>query len=90
MHQDHSQSVSLWNTLLSLHNLMIFCSWFERITITVIIINCITLGSFEPCQDLTVCRGKCQVFKVRLWSAKPLFAPPTSSSSLWFLLLSFR
>ena len=44
---------------------MVVCfSWFERVTITVIVINCITLGSFQPCQDLSVCQGKCQVLKV--------------------------
>ena len=38
--------------------------WFERATMTVIIINCITLGSYEPCQDISVCDGKCQILKV--------------------------
>ena len=37
---------------------------------TVIVINCITLGSFEPCQDLSVCHGKCQVLKVDSWNLK--------------------
>ena len=38
--------------------------WFERVTMTVIIINCITLGSYQPCQDASYCDHKCQILKV--------------------------
>ena len=40
-------------------------SWFERLTMTVILLNCATLGMFQPCED-TVCDSqRCKVLKVR-------------------------
>ena len=38
-------------------------SWFERATMSVIIINCVTLGSYEPCLDEAECDNKCQILK---------------------------
>ena len=29
--------------------------WFERISMTIIMLNCITLGMYEPCSDSTHC-----------------------------------
>ena len=40
-------------------------SWFERLTMTVILLNCATLGMFQPCED-TVCDSqRCKILKVR-------------------------
>ena len=39
-------------------------SWFERITMIVILINCITLGMYKPCADSTTCNRKCFLLKV--------------------------
>ena len=41
-------------------------SWFERITMIVILINCITLGMYKPCADSTTCNRKCLLLKVYL------------------------
>ena len=38
--------------------------WFERVTMTVILINCVTLGMYQPCEDTTICDQKCQMLKI--------------------------
>jgi len=30
-------------------------SWFERISMTIILLNCVTLGMYEPCADSAAC-----------------------------------
>ena len=42
----------------------IMFSWFERATMTVILINCITLGMYQPCEDTSICDQKCKMLKV--------------------------
>ena len=39
--------------------------WFERITIFIIILNCITLGMFKPCEDHLRCHlsTRCIILK---------------------------
>ncbi len=47
---------------------LLFFRWFERITMTVILLNCVTLGMYEPCADSedTDCdTRRCKVLKVR-------------------------
>ena len=46
--------------------LPVVCSWFERLTMTVILVNCVTLGMYEPCPDVKelVCDRNCQILKV--------------------------
>ena len=31
---------------------------------TVILVNCVTLGMYQPCEDTTVCDQKCKLLKV--------------------------
>ena len=38
---------------------MMISSWFERLTMTVILINCVTLGMYKPCADTNICNRKC-------------------------------
>ena len=38
---------------------MMISSWFERLTMTVILINCVTLGMYKPCADTNHCNRKC-------------------------------
>ena len=38
---------------------MVISSWFERLTMTVILINCVTLGMYKPCADTNHCNRKC-------------------------------
>ena len=42
----------------------LYCRWFERVTMIVILINCITLGMYKPCADTTTCNRKCLLLKV--------------------------
>ena len=59
-------------------------SWFERLTMTVILLNCATLGMFQPCED-TVCDSqRCKILKVRRGEGL------ITSYSLHSLHLSFR
>ena len=39
--------------------------YFERLTMTVIMINCVTLGMYQPCEDSGFCDRKCQILKVK-------------------------
>ena len=44
-----------------------FFSWFERISIIVIVINCISLGLYDPCQNKggTDCKtAKCHALEI--------------------------
>ena len=47
-------------------------SWFERLTMTVILVNCVTLGMYQPCEDTTVCDQKCKLLKVEACHEKYL------------------
>ena len=38
---------------------MMISRWFERLTMTVILINCVTLGMYKPCADTNHCNRKC-------------------------------
>jgi len=39
-------------------------TWFERISMLVILLNCITLGMFQPCQDLECHSDRCSILQV--------------------------
>ena len=55
-------------------------SWFERLTMTVILLNCATLGMFQPCED-TVCDSqRCKILKVRRGRDSSLRSTPSSNS----------
>jgi hypothetical protein len=49
-----------------LYMLRPWCRWFERLTMTVILVNCVTLGMYEPCpaEKELVCDRNCQILKV--------------------------
>ena len=38
---------------------MMISRWFERLTMMVILINCVTLGMYKPCADTNHCNRKC-------------------------------
>ena len=59
MHQNSSQSVSFLIHDDFPPSLMVISSWFERLTMTVILINCVTLGMYKPCADTNHCNRKC-------------------------------
>ncbi|XP_022530611.2 voltage-dependent T-type calcium channel subunit alpha-1H [Astyanax mexicanus] len=44
--------------------LALVCSpWFERVSMLVILLNCVTLGMFQPCQDLECHSEKCSILQ---------------------------
>ena len=63
---------SVWFTKLYLgyrltHLMVISFSWFERLTMTVILFNCVTLGMYQPCEDGNCETQRCKVLKVRFF-----------------------
>ncbi|TRY64414.1 hypothetical protein DNTS_017110, partial [Danionella cerebrum] len=38
-------------------------TWFERISMLVILLNCVTLGMFQPCQDLECHTDRCGILQ---------------------------
>ena len=63
---------SVWLTKLYLgyqltHLMVISFSWFERLTMTVILFNCVTLGMYQPCEDGNCETQRCKVLKVRFF-----------------------
>ena len=66
------QIESVWLTKLYLdyrlaHLMLISFSWFERLTMTVILFNCVTLGMYQPCEDGNCETQRCKVLKVRFF-----------------------
>lgn len=45
--------------------LLITNPWFERISILVIIFNCVTLGMYQPCVDDECVTKRCQILQVK-------------------------
>lgn len=45
--------------------LLITNPWFERVSILVILFNCITLGMYQPCVDDECVTNRCKVLQVR-------------------------
>uniref|UniRef100_A0A3Q3EG89 Calcium voltage-gated channel subunit alpha1 Ia n=1 Tax=Labrus bergylta TaxID=56723 RepID=A0A3Q3EG89_9LABR len=50
---------------------MLFCvrvclpvnTWFERISIMVILLNCVTLGMYQPCENIDCTSDRCQILQ---------------------------
>lgn len=45
--------------------LLITNPWFERISILVILFNCVTLGMYQPCVDDECVTNRCKILQVR-------------------------
>lgn len=43
-------------------------TWFERISIMVILLNCVTLGMYQPCENIDCTSDRCQILQVR-WTS---------------------
>ncbi|XP_047658687.1 voltage-dependent T-type calcium channel subunit alpha-1H [Tachysurus fulvidraco] len=44
-------------------SLNISSTWFERVSMLVILLNCVTLGMFQPCQDLECNSERCTILQ---------------------------
>ncbi|XP_056871734.1 voltage-dependent T-type calcium channel subunit alpha-1I isoform X2 [Takifugu flavidus] len=42
---------------------MVLSPWFERITIMVILLNCVTLGMYQPCENIDCASDHCQILQ---------------------------
>lgn len=41
-------------------------TWFERASMLVILLNCVTLGMFHPCEDIDCDSERCKILEVRI------------------------
>ena len=48
----------------ALINIPYLSRWFERLTMTVILFNCVTLGMYQPCEDNECDNQRCRILKV--------------------------
>ncbi|GAA6102648.1 voltage-dependent T-type calcium channel subunit alpha-1I-like isoform X1, partial [Tachysurus ichikawai] len=39
------------------------CTWFERVSIMVILLNCVTLGMYQPCENIDCTSDRCQILQ---------------------------
>lgn len=44
---------------------MVCNPWFERASMLVILLNCVTLGMFHPCEDIDCNSERCKILEVR-------------------------
>lgn len=54
---------SYWQCVLSLTPPL---TWFEHVSMLVILLNCVTLGMFQPCEDVECQSERCTILEVRL------------------------
>lgn len=40
------------------------CTWFEHVSMLVILLNCVTLGMFQPCEDVKCQTEWCRILQV--------------------------
>ncbi|KAK2528526.1 Cacna1g [Columba guinea] len=40
-----------------------WCRWFERVSMLVILLNCVTLGMFHPCEDIACDSPRCRILQ---------------------------
>lgn len=43
-------------------------TWFERISMLVILLNCVTLGMFRPCEDIACDSQRCRILQVSVYA----------------------
>ncbi|XP_058236365.1 voltage-dependent T-type calcium channel subunit alpha-1H isoform X2 [Hemibagrus wyckioides] len=60
VYQSLSASLSVCLCVLSLNP---SSTWFERVSMLVILLNCVTLGMFQPCQDLECHSERCTILQ---------------------------
>uniref|UniRef100_A0A7N9B1D5 Voltage-dependent T-type calcium channel subunit alpha n=1 Tax=Mastacembelus armatus TaxID=205130 RepID=A0A7N9B1D5_9TELE len=52
-----------WCILTMLLNPRPVNTWFERISIMVILLNCVTLGMYQPCENIDCTSDRCQILQ---------------------------
>lgn len=56
-------------------------TWFERISMLVILLNCITLGMYQPCVDFECATNRCKILQVSSYIFTQPVNPATTSAS---------
>lgn len=62
--------------------------WFERISILVILFNCVTLGMYQPCVDDECVTNRCKILQVSHAHSIPLV--PCGHSSRWRPKINYK
>ncbi|KAI3360033.1 hypothetical protein L3Q82_014365, partial [Scortum barcoo] len=60
----HPASLMIQNDVLYVLALTSSCTWFEHISMVVILLNCVTLGMFQPCEDVSCQSEWCRILQV--------------------------
>uniref|UniRef100_A0A8D0GXL5 Calcium voltage-gated channel subunit alpha1 G n=1 Tax=Sphenodon punctatus TaxID=8508 RepID=A0A8D0GXL5_SPHPU len=47
------------------------CTWFERASMLVILLNCVTLGMFHPCEDMACDSPRCRILQLHTHTHTP-------------------
>lgn len=42
----------------------LFSTWFECVSMMVILLNCVTLGMYQPCEDMDCLSDRCKILQV--------------------------
>lgn len=48
-------------------------TWFERVSMMVILLNCITLGMYQPCVDDQCVTNRCKILQVCIFIYLPIY-----------------
>lgn len=51
------------------------CTWFECVSMLVILLNCVTLGMYQPCDDMDCLSDRCKILQVRRPTRPGLLRP---------------
>lgn len=55
------------------------CTWFECVSMLVILLNCVTLGMYQPCDDMDCLSDRCKILQVS--PRQPPYHSPRPSPS---------
>uniref|UniRef100_A0A7N4PNB9 Voltage-dependent T-type calcium channel subunit alpha n=1 Tax=Sarcophilus harrisii TaxID=9305 RepID=A0A7N4PNB9_SARHA len=65
-HPDLAPVVFFWSipSVSSLTLRPLPCTWFECVSMLVILLNCVTLGMYQPCEDMDCLSDRCKILQV--------------------------
>lgn len=58
-------TLTSWPRFPSCFVLDLACTWFECVSMLVILLNCVTLGMYQPCDDMDCLSDRCKILQVR-------------------------
>lgn len=61
-------------------------TWFERVSMLVILLNCVTLGMYRPCLDDNGCdSNRCKILQVSLHYITLCYKEAFTINPFWYL-----